>query len=175
VLVREARAQDIPAITAIYAHHVLTGLATFEIEPPDEAEMHRRRADVLARGLPYMVADRDGTMLGYAYAAPYRARPAYRFTVEDSVYVERSQFGQGVGKALLSVLVSACAQAGCRQMIAVIGDSANAASIRLHERCGFARVGMLPSTGFKFGGWVDSVLMQRAIGEGDSTLPGEDE
>ena len=173
--VRAALAPDFPAVTAIYAHHVLTGLATFEIEPPDEAEMRRRHADVLARGLPYLVAERDGAVLGYAYAAPYRARPAYRFTVEDSVYVERDQVGQGIGKALLWALLSGCVPAGCRQMIAVIGDSANAASIRLHERCGFVHVGLLPSTGFKFGGWVDSVLMQRAIGAGDTTLPGDGE
>ena len=174
-LVRDAREQDLPVIAAIYAHHVLSGLATFEIEPPDAAEMRRRYADVRARGLPYLVAERDGEVVGFAYAAPYRARPAYRFTVEDSVYVERSHLGHGIGGALLASLVSACAPTGCRQMIAVIGDSANAASVALHERCGFARVGLLPASGFKFGRWVDSVLMQRAIGEGDTSLPGENE
>jgi L-amino acid N-acyltransferase YncA len=175
VLVREARAPDLPAITAIYAHHVLTGLASFEIEPPDEAEMRRRHAEVRARGLPFLVAESDGAVLGYAYAAPYRTRPAYRFTVEDSVYVEHRHLGRGIGRLLLTSLVSACGQAGCRQMIAVIGDSANTASIALHQRCGFMRVGLLPSTGFKFGRWVDSVLMQRAIGEGDATLPRDKE
>jgi len=171
VLVRGAGERDLAAVTEIYAHHVLTGLASFEIEPPDEAEVRRRRVDVLARGLPYLVAECDDAVIGYAYAAPYRARPAYRYTVEDSVYVDRRHTGAGIGAALLTALVDACRQANCRQMIAVIGDNANDASIRLHERCGFARVGLLPSTGFKFGRWVDSVLMQRAIGEGDATLP----
>jgi len=175
VLVREAGERDLAAVTAIYAHHVLTGLASFEIEPPDEAEMRRRRADVLARGLPYLVAERNGAVLGFAYAAPYRARPAYRCTVEDSVYVDQRQVGAGIGAALLTALVDACRPAGCRQMIAVIGDSANAASIALHERCGFVRAGLLRSAGFKFGRWVDSVLMQRAIGEGDASLPKEAE
>ena len=175
VPVREARPPDLPAIAAIYAHHVLTGLASFEIDPPDESEMRRRYAEVLARGLPFLVAEGDGAVLGYAYAAPYRTRPAYRFTVEDSVYVAHKRVGRGIGSLLLASLVSACGRAGCRQMIPVIGDSANAASIALHERCGFARVGLLPATGFKFGRWVDSVLMQRAIGEGDATLPGERE
>ncbi len=171
--VRASREADLPALTGIYAHHVLTGLASFEIEPPDEAEMGRRRADVLKRGLPYFVADRGGQVVGFAYAAPYRARPAYRFTVEDSVYVHRDHVGHGVGATLLAVLIAACERAGCRQMIAVIGDSDNHASIKLHERCGFVLAGLLPSAGFKFGRWVDSVLMQRALGEGDRTPPAE--
>jgi L-amino acid N-acyltransferase YncA len=171
VNVKSANDADLPAIAAIYAHHVLTGLATFEIEPPDVEEMRRRRADILARGLPYLVAEQGGRIAGYAYAALYRARPAYRFTVENSVYVDREQLGRGIGTALLTALVQACVPAGFRQMIAVIGDSANLASIALHARCGFERVGLLPSTGFKFGRWVDSVLMQRAIGEGDASLP----
>jgi len=171
--VRASREADLPAVTAIYAHHVLTGLATFEIEAPGEAEMRRRRADVLERGLPYFVAERGGDVVGFAYAAPYRARPAYRFTVEDSVYVHRDHIGHGIGATLLAVLIAACERAGCRQMIAVIGDSANQASIKLHERCGFALVGLLPSTGFKFGRWVDSVLMQRELGKGDGSLPDE--
>jgi L-amino acid N-acyltransferase YncA len=170
-IVRQVQDADVPAITAIYAHHVCTGLATFEIEPPGESEMRRRRADVCSRGLPYLVAERDGAVFGYAYAAPYRARPAYRYTVEDSVYVDQRHVGAGIGKALLTALVDACGKAGCRQMIAVIGDSANHASIGLHERCGFVRAGLLRSAGFKFGRWVDSVLMQRAIGEGDATRP----
>jgi len=171
--VRASREADLPSLTAIYAHHVLNGLASFEIEPPDEAEMRRRRSDVLARGLPYFVAERGGEVVGFAYAAPYRTRPAYRFTVEDSVYVHRDHVGHGVGATLLAVLIAACERAGCRQMIAVIGDSANHASIKLHERCGFALAGLLPSAGFKLGRWVDSVLMQRALGEGDRSLPAE--
>lgn len=173
VQVRASREADLPPVAAIYAHHVLTGLASFETEAPTEAEMRRRRADVLARGLPYFVAERGGEVVGFAYAAPYRERPAYRFTVEDSVYVHPDHVGHGVGVTLLAVLISACERAGCRQMIAVIGDSDNHASIKLHERCGFALAGLLPSSGFKFGRWVDSVLMQRAIGKGDATLPAE--
>jgi phosphinothricin acetyltransferase len=171
--VRAAREADLRAVTAIYAHHVLTGVASFEIEPPDEAEMGRRRADVLARGLPFFVAERAAEVIGFAYAAPYRARPAYRYTVEDSVYVHNGHVGHGVGATLLAVLIAACERAGCRQMVAVIGDSANQASIKLHERCGFALMGLLPATGYKFGRWVDSVLMQRALGEGDGSLPVE--
>jgi len=173
VQVRASREADLASVTAIYAHYVLTGLASFEIEAPGEAEMRRRRADVLALGLPYFVAERGGEIVGFAYAAPFRTRPAYRYTVEDSVYVHGDHLGHGVGATLLAVLIAACERAGCRQMIAVIGDSANQASIKLHERCGFALAGLLPSTGFKFGRWVDSVLMQRALGKGDGTLPSE--
>jgi len=173
VQVRASREADLASVTAIYAHYVLTGLASFEIEAPGEAEMRRRRADVLALGLPYFVAERGGEVVGFAYAAPFRTRPAYRYTVEDSVYVHGDHLGHGVGATLLAVLIAACERAGCRQMIAVIGDSANQASIKLHERCGFALAGLLPSTGFKFGRWVDSVLMQRALGKGDGTLPSE--
>jgi phosphinothricin acetyltransferase len=126
---------------------------------------------VLQRGLPYVVAERDGAVVGFAYAAPYRLRPAYDYTVEDSVYVHRDALGRGVGRGLLERLVADCAAAGCRQMVAVIGDSGNGASIALHTACGFARVGLLPSVGFKFGRWVDSVLMQRPLGPGDATPP----
>jgi len=171
--VRASCEADLPSVTAIYAQHVLTGLASFEIEAPAEAEMRRRRADVLGHGLPYFVAERGGEVVGFAYAAPYRSRPAYRFTVEDSVFVHGDHIGHGIGATLLAVLIAACARAGCRQMIAVIGDSANQGSIKLHERCGFVLAGLLPSTGLKFGRWVDSVLMQRALGEGDRTLPKE--
>jgi phosphinothricin acetyltransferase len=171
VAVRASRDSDLPAITAIYRHHVLGGAATFEIVPPDEAEMARRRDDVLARGLPYVVAEIDGVLAGYAYAAPYRLRPAYRYTVEDSVYVAPSMPRRGAGRALLETLVAACVARGYRQMVAVIGDSANAASIGFHAACGFERVGLLPGVGFKFGRWVDSVLMQRALGAGQRTLP----
>ena len=166
-LVRPAAAADIPAITAIYRHHVLHGLASFETEPPDATEVARRHAAVLELGLPWLVAVLDGVVAGYAYAGVYRARPAYRYTVEDSVYVDKGYTGKGVGAALLPALIDGCARAGRRQIIAVIGDSANHASIRLHEKFGFTHVGMLPAVGYKFDRWVDSVLMQRAVGDGD--------
>lgn len=169
--VRASRPGDMPAITAIYAHHVLHGLASFELLPPDVNEMVRRRAEVLARGLPHLVAEAGGQLAGYAYAAPYRERPAYRFALEDSVYIHPDYIGRGIGRALLDVLIETCTSAGYRQLIAVIGDSGNAASIGLHAACGFVRTGLLPSVGFKFGRWVDSVLMQREIGEGDRSLP----
>jgi len=171
VAIRAGRSGDVAAITAIYRHHVLEGAATFELVPPDEAEMARRRDDALARGLPYVVAEIDGVLAGYAYAAPYRPRPAYRYTVEDSVYVAPSMLRRGAGRGLLEALIAACAARSYRQMVAVIGDSANAASIGLHAACGFDRVGLLPGVGFKFGRWVDSVLMQRALGAGERTLP----
>lgn len=170
---RPAAHADLAQITAIYAHHVLHGLASFEIEPPDEAEVRRRFDAIVAGGFPYFVAEADGRVLGYAYAGPYRTRPAYRYSVEDSIYVAPDAVGRGLGKRLLLALIEACAQHGYRQMLAVIGDSANAASIELHRACGFAQVGLLPSIGFKFGRWVDSVLMQRALGEGDRTAPGD--
>jgi phosphinothricin acetyltransferase len=147
-------------------------LASFEITPPKEAEVARRRTEVLAAALPFLVAAADGKVVGYAYAAPYRARAAYRHTLEDSVYMHRDFAGRGIGRRLLERLIDECAARGYRQLIAVIGDSANQGSIALHERCGFARVGVLPSVGFKFGRWVDSVLMQRGLGDGDRTLPG---
>ena len=172
IVVRDAGEGDVPRITAIYAHAVLTGLATFEVVPPGEAEMARRRANVLAAELPYIVAEDEGGVLGYAYAAPYRLRVGYRYTVEDSIYVDRDAVGRGAGRRLLERLIETCTARGCRQMIAVIGDTDNSASIGLHEACGFARVGVLASTGFKFGRWVDSVLMQRDLGEGDRSPPG---
>lgn len=171
VSVRPARPDDIPAIAAIYTHHVLHGLASFELDAPDETEMRRRHADVVARGLPYLAAELDGRIAGYAYAAPYRARPAYRHTVEDSVYVHHELAAHGIGSALMPKLIEACAAAGCRQIIAVIGDSANRGSIRLHEKFGFRHVGLLPAVGWKFGRWVDSVLMQRELGQGSAAPP----
>lgn len=172
LLVRAAQPADIPAIRSAYAHHVLHGLASFEEQPPDAAEMERRRAAIAARGLPYLVAEGGGRLLGFAYAGPYRLRPAYRYTVEDSVYVAPGALGQGIGRTLLQELILRCTGLGLRQMVAVIGDSGNSASIRLHETLGFRRAGLLGAVGFKFGGWVDSVLMQRPLGEGDATLPG---
>jgi L-amino acid N-acyltransferase YncA len=174
VLVRTARENDVPATTEIYAHHVLHGLASFEVDAPDAAEMARRYAHVMSLGLPYLVAETDGRISGYAYAAPYRARPAYRFTVENSIYIHPDCVGNGIGSALLPALIAGCEQHGCRQMIAVIGDSENWPSIKLHEKFGFTRVGLLPAVGYKFGRWVDSVLMQRALGGGAGNQPEED-
>ena len=165
-LVRAATSADIPAVTAIYRHHVLHGLATFEVEPPDAVEMSCRHAAIVELGLPYLVAEVNGAIAGYAYAGIYRARSAYRYTVEDSVYIDNAHAGKGLGSALMPALIDGCQRAGRRQIVAVIGDSANLASIRLHEKFGFIQVGMLPAVGFKFGRWVDSVLMQREVGEG---------
>ncbi|HZT30614.1 MAG TPA: GNAT family N-acetyltransferase [Bryobacteraceae bacterium] len=171
VLVRPASDTDLPAITAIYAHHVRHGTATFEIDPPDLAEMTRRRAELERRGLPYLVAESDGLVAGYAYAGVYRPRVAYRFTVENSIYVHPGHQGQGIGRVLLPALIEACEQRGLRQMVAVIGDRNNLASIRLHERFGFRHVGVLENVGFKFGRWLDTVLMQRALGAGSAAPP----
>ena len=169
--VRPATADDLAAITEIYAYHVLHGLASFEVAPPDVAEMTQRFAAIRGLGLPYLVAESAGRIAGYAYAAVYRTRPAYRYTVEDSVYVASDCAGQGIGSALMPALLDGCAAAGRRQVIAVIGDSANHASIRLHARFGFERIGTLPAVGFKFGRWVDSVLMQREVGDGQRSAP----
>ncbi len=169
---RDATPPDIPSITRIYAHHVRFGLASFEDEPPDEAEMRRRMEDVRDRALPFLVAtDAADRPHGYAYALPYRLRSAYRYTLEDSIYVEPEWSRRGLGRALLTHLIERCTAANFRQMVAVIGDSANAASIGLHERLGFRRVGLLPAAGFKHGRWVDCVLMQRELGDGAATLP----
>jgi len=170
--VRPATAADVPVIQAIYAHHVLHGLASFEIEPPTAAEMRSRFDAITGAGHPYLVAADGGTVLGYAYASAYRTRPAYRYTVEDSVYVAASQTGRGIGRQLLAALIAECELRGYRQMLAVIGDSANAASIDVHRACGFVEAGVLRSVGFKFGRWVDSVIMQRALGDGDISPPG---
>jgi L-amino acid N-acyltransferase YncA len=169
--IRACVAADVQAIAAICAHHVLNGLASFEIVPPDEPEIARRRDEVLAQALPYLVAELDGRVAGYAYAAPYRSRPAYRHTLEDSVYVDPAAARRGVGRVLLAALLAECAALGYRQMIAVIGDSGNAASIGLHEACGFTRTGLLPSVGYKQRRWVDSVFMQCPLGPGDSAAP----
>ena len=169
---RDAAPEDVPAIQSIYAHHVLHGFASFEEAAPDAAEMDRRRRDIQGRGLPYLIAERDGVVHGFAYAGPFRPRPAYRYTVEDSVYVAPAAVGQGFGRSLLGEVVRRCTALGLRQMVAVIGDSENWASIRLHEKFGFARVGLLPAVGWKFNRWVDSVLMQRALGPG-GTAPAD--
>jgi phosphinothricin acetyltransferase len=171
LVLRDAGDADMPAIQNLYAVHVRDGLASFEEVPPDVAEMAARRAGVLAKGLPYLVATRDGVVVGYAYAGTYRPRPAYRYAVEDSVYVADGRAGQGIGTALLTALVARCEAGPWRQMLAVIGDSGNAGSIALHRRLGFREVGVFRSVGFKHGRWVDSVLMQRPLGAGDAALP----
>ncbi|WP_149539990.1 GNAT family N-acetyltransferase [Siccirubricoccus phaeus] len=172
LILRDSTEADLPAITRIYGHWVRHGLASFELDPPGQAEMAKRRAAVLEGGYPYIVAtDRSGTLLGYAYASAYRTRPAYRFTCEDSIYVAPEAGRRGIGQALLPLLVERCTAAGFRLMVAVIGDSGNAGSIGLHARCGFARVGTLPAIGWKHGQWVDSVLMARPLGAGAATPP----
>lgn len=169
--IRAARATDLPSIQAIYAHFVETSTASFELVAPDLAEMTARFEAIRARGFPYIVAEIDGIVAGYAYAGTYRARAAYDYTVEDSVYIAAEHQGRGLGRALLGALIKICTEVGYRRMIAVIGDSANAASINLHLAMGFAHAGVLPSAGWKFGRWVDSVMMQRALGQGDVKPP----
>jgi phosphinothricin acetyltransferase len=171
VEVRAAAQGEIAAIHAIYAHHVLHGLASFEEVPPDAAELRRRYDEITGKGLPYLVAVEGREILGYGYCSLYRTRSAYRYALEDSVYVRDRQQGKGIGSLLLGELVRLCAGLGYRQLIAVIGDSGNVPSIGLHARHGFLRVGTLRSTGYKFGRWVDSVLMQRPLGPGDGTPP----
>ena len=171
MLVRPAALQDLPAIQRIYAHHVMHGLASFEEVAPPLAEMQRRYEDITKQGFPYLVGEERGEILGYGYCSLYRTRSAYRHTLEDSIYVKQGQQGKGVGKAVLKELISICTVLNYRQMIAVIGDSANAGSIKLHASLGFVRAGLLRSTGFKFGRWVDSVYMQLPLGAGDSTKP----
>jgi len=172
ITLRDATPADIPAITAIYAHHVLHGTGTFEEDPPGEADIAERVAKVQAAGCAWLVAEEGGLILGYGYFAPFRPRSAYRFTAEDSVYVRDDIRGQGVGKALVAELLARAEAAGIRQMIAVIGDSENVGSIGLHISLGFRQIGVLKAVGMKFGRWVDVVQMQKALGEGERTLPG---
>jgi L-amino acid N-acyltransferase YncA len=171
IVIREATQDDIPAIARIYRHAVLHGTASFEIDPPDEREMSGRFDALKAGGFPFVVAHDDGAVLGYACAGPYRARPAYRHTVEDSIYVSPEAHRRGVGRRLLAALLDQATAAGFRQMIAGIGDSRNAASIGLHEALGFAPIGVARSVGFKHGRWLDHVLMQRSLGMGDRSPP----
>ncbi|MEK8030103.1 N-acetyltransferase family protein [Ideonella sp. DXS29W] len=170
-LLRPSAAADLSAITAIYADAVLTGTGTFELEAPAEAEMARRRDDVLSKGLPWLVAEVDGQVLGYAYANHFRPRLAYRFCLEDSIYLHRDARGRGLGSLLLAELIGRCEAAGARQMLAVIGDSANAGSIGVHRRLGFEHVGVMKSAGWKFDRWLDVVIMQRSLGPGDGKAP----
>ena len=168
--IRPSDDRDVSAIAAIYHHHVLHGIASFEEEPPEPDEIAHRRDAILARGLPYLVAERGRRVLGYCYASPYRARSAYRFSVEDLIYIDQAELGRGIGRALLSELIEECTARGYRQMVAVIGGSEQFPSIRLHQALGFAEIGVLRAIGYKFGGWVDTVLMQRALG--GATGPG---
>lgn len=174
IAVRAATDDDLPSIQGIYAHHVLTGLATYEEVPPGLDEMRRRFLDVTGRGLPYLVAVSGHAVVGYGYCSLFRPRSAYRFSLEDSVYVREGMLGMGIGRALLRELIAGATALGYRQLIAVIGDSGNAGSIGLHASQGFLRAGMLRSSGFKFGRWVDTVMMQRPLGAGDGTLPAGD-
>ncbi|SHJ03192.1 phosphinothricin acetyltransferase [Aureimonas altamirensis DSM 21988] len=171
---RDAGPADIPAITAIYRHAVLHGTATFEVTPPDEAEMATRMQTLLTQGYPYIVAvSAAGEVVAYAYAGPFRTRPAYRWSVEDSIYIDPGHHGKGIGRALLTRLLELCTEKGFRQMIAVIGGSDHAPSIRLHERAGFAMIGVFEGSGFKFGRWIDTVFMQMRLGDGRHSLPDE--
>ena len=171
IIIRPAVPGDIGAITRIYADAVLNGTASFEIEPPDQSEMLRRQTALLKNHYPYFAVEIEGLVAGYAYAGPYRMRPAYNWSVEDSVYVTPQMHRKGMGALLLRALVAASAQRGYRQMIAVIGDTAQIGSIAVHERAGFSHVGTLRSVGFKHGKWLDTVLMQRPLGQGDATAP----
>jgi L-amino acid N-acyltransferase YncA len=171
IAVRRCTDGDVAAVSEIYAYHVRHGLASFEIEPPNEDEMRKRRADVISKGFPYFVAECQGEVVGYAYASSFRARPGYRYTAENSVYLRPGWEGRGIGKRLMIALLAECETIGLRQIVAVIGDSANAASIALHRSLGFTMVGTLRSVGYKFDHWVDTVLMQRALGPGDAAPP----
>ena len=171
--IRPSLESDLAAIASIYAHHVQHGTATFETEAPERAEMARRRAEVLSRGLPWLVAETDGEVQGYAFANPFRPRRAYRYCLEDSIYLHADARGRGIGRQLLAELLTRCEAAGARQMLAVIGDSGNAASIGVHRALGFEPAGLLKAAGWKFGRWIDVVLMQRALGPGDATAAAE--
>lgn len=170
IIIRDCQTADMVAVQRIYAHHVEQSLASFEETAPDVSEMTTRRQSIVKKNYPYIVAEIDGNVLGFAYASTFRPRSAYRHTVENSVYVEPDATGQGVGSALLEELIDTCARLGFRQMVAVIGDTENHASIALHERFGFERVGLLGATGLKFGRWVDTIIMQRQLGDGNSTI-----
>ena len=174
IKVRDATEDDMALIQTIYANEVLHGLATFEDIPPTLEDMLSRRRNILRHGFSYLVAEHEGAVVGYSYATIYRSRPAYRYTIEDSVYVAEGMRGKGVGRALLATLISCCEKGPWRQMIAVIGHSENTGSIELHRKLGFRHVGTLEAVGFKLGRWVDTVLMQRALGAGGKTLADED-
>lgn len=173
IVIRPSTDADVPAMVAIYAHHIQRGigdLGDYEAEPLDAEDLKRRRKTMRKKRLPHLVADIDGEIAGYAYAVPFRKRPAYRYTLKHSIYVHNDHLHEGIGRRLLPALIEACAAAGYRQMIGYI-DGANAASLRLHETCGFRRVGILPSIAYKFGHWSDSVMVQCPLGSGDATVP----
>ncbi len=172
-LIRPSADNDLDAITRIYGHHVLHGTGTFETTPPTPAEMAARRADVLSKGLPWLVIEDEGQVLGFGYGNWFKPRPAYRFSVEDSIYLAPEAAGKGLGRALLTELLAAFERAGTRKVMAVIGDSANAGSIGVHRALGFEHVGVVPSCGWKFDRWLDIVLMQKSLGLGDTTPPTE--
>lgn len=172
MLIRDATPADVPAIQAIYAHHVSHGLGSFELEPPSVEDMKGRLESVTGAALPFLVAIDGDEILGYAYASRYRPRAAYRFTAEDSVYVAPTAQRRGVGRALLAALTGRCAASGIRQLVAVIGDSGNIESIRLHEALGFHHLGIAAGVGWKHGRWVDTVFMQRSLGNGSGAPPG---
>jgi phosphinothricin acetyltransferase len=171
--IRPATEADLPSITGIYEHAVLYGTATFELIPPDLAEMTRRYRALMDGGYPYLVAEVEGEVIGYAYAGPYRPRPAYRFTVENSIYLKPAIHRRGIGLLLLQRLLTECTARGYRQVVAVIGDSANAGSVGVHTKCGFEMIGTHPNVGLKFGRWLDTVMMQLALGEGATTVPSD--
>ena len=171
--IRPSRDEDLPAICAIYGHHVLHATGTFETVPPTEAEMAARRADVLAKGLPYLVVEDEGQVLGFAYCQWFKPRPAYRFSAEDSIYLHPDARGRGLGLQLLAALIEQAQQAGLRKLIAVIGDSANAASIGVHRSQGFEAAGVIRSCGWKFDRWLDIVLMEKTLGDGDRSAPAQ--
>ena len=174
LLIRPSTAADVPAVTEIYAWNVRHGTGTFELDPPDQTEMAQRRDDVIAKGLPWLVAERAGDILGYAYANHFRPRRAYRYCLEDSIYLAEDAMGGGIGRLLLAELLARCEAAGARQMLAVIGDSDNAASIAVHRVLGFEPIGTMKSVGWKFDRWLDVVLMQKRLGPGDTTAPSDD-
>lgn len=169
--IRPSEDRDLAAITAIYSHHVLHGTGTFETTPPTETDMTGRRADVLSKGLPYLVAEENGVVLGFAYCQWFKPRPAYRFSAEDSIYLHPDAAGKGLGKALLAKLEEQAEAVGVRKLIAVIGDSSNLGSVGVHRSLGFSHIGSIKSCGWKFGRWLDIVLMEKSLGEGDTTPP----
>lgn len=171
ITIRASRDDDVAAVAIIYAHHVLHGTGTFETAPPSPADMAARRADVLSKGLPYLVAERDGHVLGFAYCNWFKPRPAYRFSAEDSIYIADEARGQGLGAQMLAALEQAAEAAGVRKLIAVIGDSANVGSVGVHRKQGFSHVGTIKDCGWKFGEWRDIVLMEKVIGAGSTTRP----
>ncbi len=173
-LIRPSHDQDLPQITAIYAHHVLHGTGTFETDPPSEADMTTRRADVLGKGLPYLVAEQDGVVVGFAYGNWFKPRPAYRYSVEDSIYLAPDLHRKGLGRALLAELLARFEAVGIRKVMAIIGDSANAGSVGVHRALGFTQVGVVESCGWKFGAWRDIVIMQKTLGAGNTLPPADD-